>query len=106
MDSQDVNNLSQWLQELLKLMQDTHTQLVDLRNENRQLMDEIRAVSARVDQKDSDILRIIETMRGQVDVVRTEVITAKNVSESLRGHIDSKASDLKSEIHQVRNMIR
>jgi predicted nucleic acid-binding Zn-ribbon protein len=102
---QDLNNISSWLQELLRLVQDTHTQLVDMRNENRQVMDEIKGVSARMDQKDTDIIRLVDTMRGQVDVLRGEVTSVKSAVESTNGHLDSKINDLKSTLNEIRRVV-
>lgn len=92
----------------MRIVQDTHTQLQDLRNENRQVMDEVKAISARarVDQKEGDVARIVETLRSQVDVSRGEVATLKNDLNNLSGQIDSRINDLKSEIHSVKNTIR
>jgi predicted nucleic acid-binding Zn-ribbon protein len=102
---QDLNNISSWLQELLRLVQDTHTQLVDMRNENRQVMDEIKGVSARMDQKDTDIIRLVDTMRGQIDVLRGEVTSVKSAVESTNSHLDSKVNDLKSTLSEIRRTV-
>ena len=105
MNPQDIANLSQWLQQLMKDVTDTRTQLIDMRSENKQLMDEIKTISGRMDQKDSDILRLIDTLRSQLDVTRGEIASVKNAVESTKSHIDAKASDLKSAIHEVRNRV-
>lgn len=105
MNPQDLQNISSWLQEILRLMQDTHTQLIDMRNENRQVMDEIKGVSARMDQKDTDIIRLIDTMRGQIDVLRGDVASTKSAVESTNSHIDSKISDLKSTLNDIKRAV-
>ena len=106
MNPQDVNNMASWLQEILKLLQDTHTQLVDMRNENRQIMDEIKAISSRVDQKDTDVIRLLDTVRSQIDVMRGEISSVKSAVESTGGHIDSKLDDVKSTVRDVRNSVK
>ena len=106
MSPQDVNNMSQWLQELLKLLQETRSQLADSRNENRQLLDEIKAVSSRLDHKDSDTMRMLEMLKSQVDTVRTDVAVTKSTMESHSNNLDSKINDLKSAIQEVRNIVR
>jgi len=105
MNPQDLNNIAGWLQEILRLLQDTHNQVVDMRNENRQVMDEIKNVSGRMDQKDSDILRLVDTMRGQIDMLRGEVTSNKSAIESTSSHIDSKINDLKSSINDIKRAV-
>lgn len=106
MNQQDVTNISQWLQELLKLMQDTHTQLIDLRTENRQMMDDIKGVSSRVDQRDTAIMRLVETLRSQVDVLKGETAQTRTTAENATSSLDSKLSDLKSALNEVRTRVR
>lgn len=105
MSPQDVNNISSWLQELLRLQQDTHTQLVDMRNENRQVMDEIKSISARMDKKDTEIIRYIEALKGQIDILKGDVAAAKSAAENTNSHVDSKLSDIKSTLNEIRRAV-
>jgi predicted nucleic acid-binding Zn-ribbon protein len=106
MNPQDLNNMASWLQEILKLLHDTHTQLIDMRNENRQVMDEIKGISSRLDHKDTDIISLMHTQRGQIDILRSDISSMKSAVEHTNSHLDSKLDDIKSAIHEVRNIVR
>ena len=106
MNEQDTKNMAQWLQEILRLLQDSQTQITDLRSENRQLMDELKIAVARSEQVNKDSLKASELLRGQLDVLRNDVLATKNSIESTNSHIDSKISDLKSEVKNIKYIVR
>lgn len=105
MNPQDVHNISSWLQEILNLLRDTHTQLEDLRNENRQMLDDLRGVSARVDQKDTEIIKTIDTLKGQMDVLRGDLSSAKSTVENRTSNLESRVNDIKSTLNDVRRAV-
>ena len=106
MNEQDTKNMAQWLQEILKLLQESQAQVVDMRSENRQLMDELKIASVRMEQSNKDMQRVIELLKGQVDTVRGDVISAKQSVESTNNHLDAKISELKSAIQSLKNQIQ
>lgn len=106
MNPQDVNNISQWLQEILRLVQDTRTQLIDMRGENKQMMDDIRGIAARIEQKDTSELSLIENLRTQLDIVKGSADSAKSAAEHANDHLDSKINDLKSILNDIKNQTR
>lgn len=105
MNPQDVNNFANWLQEILNTLRDTHTQLEDLRAENRQMMDDLRGISSRSEQKDSEILKSIDMLKGQLDILRGDVSAAKSTVDSSAGHLDSKMGDIKSAVNEVKRSV-
>lgn len=105
MNPQDVNNFTQWLQEIVSTLRDTHSQLQDLRNENRQMMDDLRGIASRVDQKDTETLRLIEALKGQLDIVRVEANAAKTAAEKATSTVDSKLTDVKSTLNEIRRSV-
>jgi len=106
MNDQDVTNMAQWLQEILKLLQESQAQATDMRSENRQLMDELKIASVRMEQSNKDIQRVVELLKGQVDTVRSDVLATKNSVESTNNHLDSKMSELKSAIQNIKNIVQ
>lgn len=99
MDPQDVVNVSQWLQQLVRDLADTHTQLEDMRKESKMATDEVRSISNRIDQRDSNILSLIEALRAQVDIT-------KNSIGSLQSHIDGRIGNLESQIKELKSEIQ
>ena len=106
MNPQDINNMSSWLQEILRLLQDTQTQVTDMRNESKQMMDDLKGVTARMDQKDSDIIRLIDSLRSQLDVIKGETTATKGAVEKGVGDVESKVSDAKSDIRSAIMLLR
>lgn len=105
MNPKDVNNFAQWLQEILTTLRDTHTQLQDLRAENRQMMDDLRGIASRVDQKDTDTIKLIESLKGQLDIAKAEVSAAKSAAENTASTVDSKLSEIKSVLNDIRRSV-
>lgn len=103
---QDQQNLAAWLQQALKEIQETRNQIVTMHSQMKQATDEIRAVSSRMDQKDSDILRLIDNLRAQLDILRGGMDSTKTTVESNGKHLSSKIDDVKSSVHEVRNRMK
>lgn len=105
MNPQDAANFTQWLQEILNTLRDTHTQLQDLRAENRQMMDDLRGIIARVDQKDDATLKIIDALKSQIDTVRIEASAAKTAAENAASTVDSRLNDIKSTLNDIKRSV-
>lgn len=106
MDPQDVLNISQWLQQLIKDVQDTHRQLLDMRGELKAANDELRNVAGRMDQKNADLVRVVEAVKSQTDIMHGEVSATKSTVEARVGSLENQVKDLRSDVHEVRNKVR
>ena len=106
MEPQDVINITQWLHQVLKDLQDTHRQLLDMRGELRNANDELKCVAGRMDQKNADLIRVVEALKAQIDIVHCETSATKSTVESKISSLESQIKDLRSDIHEVRNKVR
>lgn len=106
MEPQDVINITQWLHQVLKDLQDTHRQLLDMRGELRNANDELKNVAGRMDQKNADLIRVVEALKAQIDIVHGETSATKSTVESKISSLESQIKDLRSDIHEVRNKVR
>ena len=77
MNPQDISNLAQAIQILQATIESTQAQINDLRNENNQLLAEVKASSMRNEQKDAEIMSAVEAVRTQVELAKAEASSAK-----------------------------
>lgn len=106
MDQEDILNISQWLQQILKDLQDTHIQTQDMRGEMRAVTTELKAANERTERHTNDVLKLIEAIRAQTDVLRGDFQATQSHVDSKIGGLEVQIKDLKSEIASLRNTIR
>ena len=106
MNPQDISNLAQAIQILQATIESTQAQINDLRNENNQLLAEVKASSMRNEQKDAEIMSAVEAVRTQVELAKSEVSSVKRAVDSVQSHIDAKISDVKSDLHSILRTVR
>jgi prefoldin subunit 5 len=106
MSPQDIMNISQWLQQLIKDVQDTHQQMLDMRGEIRAANDELKNLAGRAEQKNADLIRLVESLKGQLDIIHGETGATKSVVEAKIASLENTIKDLRSDVHEVRNKVR
>ena len=106
MNPQDISNLAQAIQILQATIESTQAQINDLRNENNQLLAEVKASSMRNEQKDAEIMSAVEAVRTQVELTKAEASSAKRAVDGAQSHIDAKISDVKSDLHSILRTVR
>lgn len=106
MNPQDINNISQAIQNLQATLEATQAQITDVRNENNQLTAEVKASSMRSEQKNSEIMAAVDALKTQIELAKSEASSTKSAVQNVQSHLDSKISDLKSELNTILRTLR